>query len=80
MKEKFKSIFEGLSIAYGQYQKGDHDENGKQKGRAFIVRKNVTDELWENHINGVGRPTFDTVQPNQVPLSFDCCTVFKLYT
>jgi len=54
MKEKFKHIFEGLSIAYGQYQKGDHDENGKQKGRAFIVRKNITDELWENHINGVG--------------------------
>ena len=54
MKEKFKKIFEGLNIAYGQYQKGDHDENGKQKGRAFIVRKNVTDDLWENHLNGVG--------------------------
>jgi hypothetical protein len=23
MKEKFKSIFEGLKIAYGQYQKGE---------------------------------------------------------
>ena len=54
MKEKFKEIFEGLNIAYGQYQKGGHDENGKQKGRAFIVRKNVTDDLWENHLNGVG--------------------------
>ena len=54
MKEKFKNIFEGLKIAYGQYQKGERGENGKQKGRAFIVRKNVTDELWENHINGVG--------------------------
>ena len=36
---KFKSIFEGLTIAYGQYQKGDRDENGKQKGKAFIVQK-----------------------------------------
>lgn len=52
--KKFKQIFEGLSIAYGQYQKGERGENGKQKGRAFIVRKNVTDELWENHIKGEG--------------------------
>ena len=54
MKEKFKSIFEGLKIAYGQYQKGDRDENGKQKGKAFIVRGNVTDDLWEKHLNGEG--------------------------
>ena len=52
--EKFKKIFEGLSIAYGQYQKGERGENGKQKGRAFIVRKNVTNDLWENHLKGEG--------------------------
>jgi hypothetical protein len=52
--EKFKSIFQGLSIAYGQYQKGEHTENGKQKGKAFIVRKQVTDDLWENHLKGEG--------------------------
>ena len=52
--EKFKNIFEGLKIAYGQYQKGEHTENGKQKGKAFIVRKNVTDDLWENHLKGIG--------------------------
>src|SRR6056300_1364414 len=52
--DKFKSIFEGLKIAYGQYQKGEHTENGKQKGKAFIVRKNVTDDLWENHLKGIG--------------------------
>ena len=51
---KFKSIFEGLTIAYGQYQKGDRDENGKQKGKAFIVRKNVSDDLWQNHLQGEG--------------------------
>jgi hypothetical protein len=54
MKEKFKQIFEGLKIAYGQYKKGDRNENGKQGGKAFIVRKNVSDELWDNHLNGVG--------------------------
>ena len=53
--EKFKHIFEGLKIAYGQYQKGEVAANGdKQKGKAFIVRKNVSDDLWENHLQGKG--------------------------
>ena len=43
--DKFKQIFSGLTIAYGQYQPGDRGENGKQQGKAFIVRGNVTDEL-----------------------------------
>ncbi len=51
---KFKKIFSGLDIAYGQYQKGDKAENGKQKGKAFIVRQNVTDDLWEKHLKGDG--------------------------
>ena len=50
--EKFKSIFLGLEIAYGQYQPGERGENGKQQGKAFIVRKPVTDELWLNHLEG----------------------------
>ena len=44
--DKFKSIFSGLEIAYGQYQPGERGDNGKQKGKAFIVRGQVTDELW----------------------------------
>ena len=53
--EKFKNIFEGLKIAYGQYQKGERIGNGsKQKGKAFIVRKNVSDDLWEKHLQGEG--------------------------
>ena len=54
MTNKFKNIFEGLKIAYGQYQKGEKGDNGKQKGKAFIVRKNVSDDLWENHLQGKG--------------------------
>ena len=46
--DKFKSIFLGLEIAYGQYQPGERGDNGKQKGKAFIVRGQVTDELWQN--------------------------------
>ena len=53
MKEKFKEIFAGFQTAYGQYQKGERGENGKQKGKAFIVRKQVTDNLWEDHLNGI---------------------------
>ena len=49
---KFKEIFSGLTIAYGQYQKGDRGSNGKLKGKAFIVRKNVTDQLWKDHLDG----------------------------
>ena len=52
--DKFKSIFSGLEIAYGQYQPGERGDNGKQKGKAFIVRGQVTDEHWRNHIEGKG--------------------------
>jgi len=51
---KFKEIFQGLTIAYGQYQKGENNGEGKQKGKAFIVRGKVTDTLWENHLKGQG--------------------------
>ena len=52
--KQFKQIFSGLEIAYGQYQPGERGSNGKQKGKAFIVRKNVTDDLWKNHLEGKG--------------------------
>ena len=50
----FKSIFLGLEIAYGQYQPGERGENGKQKGKAFIVRGTVTDDHWDKHLKGEG--------------------------
>ena len=30
-KDKFKNIFSGLTIAYGQYQPGERGENGNQQ-------------------------------------------------
>ena len=36
MIEKFENIFTGLTVAYGQYQKGDRSENGKQKGKGEL--------------------------------------------
>ena len=53
MKEKFKEIFSGFQNAYGQYQKADRGANGKIQGKAFIIRKSVTDNLWEDHLKGV---------------------------
>ena len=53
-KDKFKNIFQGLDIAYGQYQPGDRGENGKQQGKAFIVRGTVTEDHWSKHLKGEG--------------------------
>lgn len=50
--ERFKNIFEGLDSAYGQYVKGARGENGKQGGKAFILRKPVTSDLWLKHLQG----------------------------
>ena len=37
-----------------RYQPGERGENGKQKGKAFIVRGSVTDEHWDKHLQGEG--------------------------
>jgi hypothetical protein len=50
--ERFKNIFEGLHRAYGTFKEEDQDENGKKKGKAYIIKAPITDELWEGHISG----------------------------
>ena len=50
--EKFKSIFEGLDVAYGQHQPNGSRADGKQQGKSYIVRQEVTDELWQKHLEG----------------------------
>ena len=52
--EKFKFIFEGLDVAYGQHQSEGKRADGKQEGKSYIVKKIVTEELWEAHIAGEG--------------------------
>jgi len=39
--EKFKFIFEGLDIAYGQHQPSGSRADGKQEGQSSVVRKEV---------------------------------------
>ena len=48
----FKNIFRGLDRAYGQYRAGEQKENGKQGGKAYIVKGQVTDQMWLDHLEG----------------------------
>jgi len=50
---RFKAIFAGLDIAYGTYKIEGSRHDGKQAGKAVVVRKPPTDDLWEKHLNGV---------------------------
>jgi hypothetical protein len=50
---RFKAIFSGLDIAYGTYKIEGSRGDGKQAGKAVVVRKPPTDDLWEKHLTGV---------------------------
>jgi hypothetical protein len=50
---RFKAIFEGLDIAYGTYRIEGARGDGKQSGKAVVVRKPPTDDLWQKHLEGV---------------------------
>ncbi len=54
MLQKFKELFCGLDVAYGEYYlNGERDtKTGKEKGRATTKRGPVTDELFQRHLNG----------------------------
>jgi len=53
--DKFSAIFNGLQLAYGTYKVEKTQANGKNTGRAAIVREPRTKELWEGHLSGKGR-------------------------
>ena len=48
---RFKAIFSGLDIAYGTYKIEKAKDNGKQAGKAVVVRKPPTDDLWQKHLS-----------------------------
>jgi hypothetical protein len=50
---RFQAIFSGLDIAYGTYKIEGSRGDGKQSGKAVVVRKPPTDELWHKHLEGV---------------------------
>ena len=54
MIERFKNIFTGLERAHGVTIVEDTNGNGtKVKGKSFVKRQQVTDELWQKHLDGV---------------------------
>ena len=53
MLERFKQIFSGLEIAYGQTKKtDDFSETGKHQTKSFTIKNPPTDKLWQGHLNG----------------------------
>jgi hypothetical protein len=51
--KRFKQIFSGLDIAYGTYVIEGSRQDGKQNGKATVVHKPPTDDLWARHLKGV---------------------------
>ena len=52
--KKFSSIFDGLQEAYGTYRVDKTQSNGKNTGKAAIVRETRDTKLWEGHLSGKG--------------------------
>jgi len=52
--KQFAAIFEGLNLAYGTYRIDRQQNNGKNTGKATVVKAPRTDEMWENHLTGKG--------------------------
>ena len=51
--ERFKNIFAGLERARGvTYVDKKGADGQKIKGKSFVVREPVTDQLWQDHIQG----------------------------
>ena len=53
--EKFSAIFDGLKEAYGTFKIEKKQANGKNGGKAAIVREPRTMVLWEGHLTGRGK-------------------------
>lgn len=52
--QQFSAIFDGLQEAYGTYRVDKKQSNGKNTGKAAIVREPRTTKLWEGHLSGKG--------------------------
>ena len=53
MLERFKEIFNGLEIAYGQTKHTENfSENGKHQTRSITIKEPPTDNLWQDHLDG----------------------------
>ena len=50
----FKDIFKGLDRARGVTYVDKKGEDGQKiKGKSFVTREKVTDDLWNKHLQGI---------------------------
>ena len=54
MLEKFINIFEGADEFYGQARRIDNPRSVKVEVDATTIKKPVTKDLWQKHLDGVG--------------------------
>ena len=52
--KKFAAIFDGLKQAYGTYRIDRKAQNGKNTGKATVVKTPRTKETWLGHLTGEG--------------------------
>ena len=51
---KFAAGFDGLKAAYGTYRIDRKAQNGKNVGKATVLKSPRTDATWEGHLSGKG--------------------------
>jgi hypothetical protein len=65
MIERLKDIFKGLESAYGATKTTkDIRHDGKNEVRSFTIKQPVTNELWQNHLQGT-EPALGIVPINE---------------
>jgi len=52
LANQFHKVFSGLDRAYGIYQIDSQKANGKNIGKAATVKLDVTEKIWQDHLNG----------------------------
>tara|TARA_R110000796_G_scaffold4085_1_gene15546 strand:+ start:2259 stop:3803 length:1545 start_codon:yes stop_codon:yes gene_type:complete len=52
--KKFAGIFDGLQQAYGTYRIDRKAQNGKNTGKATVLKQPRNDATWEGHLSGKG--------------------------
>jgi hypothetical protein len=63
--ERFRQIFTGLMRAHGCTYVDKKGADGlKVKGKSFVKREPVTEELWQNHLNGI-EPSLGIIPINE---------------
>ena len=51
-RKKFIEIFSGLTRAYGQTQSRHKNEAGKLEAKSWIVKEDLTEQRWTDHLDG----------------------------